>query len=167
MKTRFVALSLGIAVLAGAAATASADEVKPVGLSVRAGLFLPSDSAARDAGSSWFAFGAEFKLRDLVLKGSKNPAELSLSVDYTNKGTFRALPVTLNYTTHRGDLYFTAGAGVSFTQTDTSNTSKFAYVAGLGVDFSKGSNPVFLEVRYFGNEESRINGFGVFVGTRL
>ena len=167
MKTRLVALSFGIAVLCGAAVSANADDAKPVGLSIRAGVFVPSDAVARDAGNSWLAFGAEFKIRDLVTRSASTPAEISVSMDYANKGNFRTLPVTLNYVTHHGDLYYTAGAGVSFVKTAVADSTKFAYQAGIGFDFQKGKNPFFAEVRFLGNEDATLNGFVIYLGTRL
>lgn len=166
MKTRLVTLSFGIAVLSGAAMTANAQEA-PVGLSVRAGLFLPSDAGTRDAGNYWFAFGAEFKLRDLMPSKTGNPSEISVSLDYANKGDFRTLPVTLNYTRHNGDLYYTVGAGISFTKNTTDDNSKFAYQGGIGFDFQKGAHPFFAEVRFLGNEDPKLNGFVFYVGTRF
>lgn len=167
MNTRGLALALSTVVIAGASVAAMADDVKPVGLSVRAGLFVPSDSGVRDAGSSWFGFGADFKLRDVTIRGGSAPSELAISLDYATKGDFRIAPVTLNFTQHRGDLYYLFGAGIGFSKTATADSTKFAYVAGVGFDFSKGANPLFVEVRFHGNEDSTLNGFGVYLGTRL
>ena len=61
---------IGATFLATACATAFAvqgvaQESKPVGLSLRAGVFFPSDSSARAEANAWLAFGAEFKIKDL------------------------------------------------------------------------------------------------------
>ena len=163
MNKRTLALSLATVVLAGVAMAQDA----PVGLSVRVGLFAPTDAAARNGGQSWLAFGADYKLRDLNFRGKHAPAEISLSMDYASKNGFRTLPVLLNYVNHKGETYLILGAGAAFSSDGGSDSTRFAYQAGLGYNLNTGANPTFLEVKYLGNERTVLNGFAVFVGARL
>lgn len=171
---RFAAVSgLAAVLLAGVAASADAQETKPINLSLRAGLFFPSDSKARDEENAWFAFGAEYKLKDLHF-GQYQPgysAALTLSVDHYSQGDFYHTPVLVNYVGRVNQFYYSAGAGLGWTQVpgvlknDTSNL--FAYGLGVGYDFQHGSLPVFIEARYWGSSETKLNGFGVYLGVRL
>ncbi len=163
MNKRIVALTL----VAAALAVPALAQDKPVGISVRIGLFAPSDAAARGAGQSWLAVGADFKLRDLSFRGRHSPSEIGISMDYASKGGFRTLPVLLNYTSHMGETYFTLGAGFAFSNDSTSDSTRFAYQGALGYDFQRGNNPLFVEVKYLGNERAVLNGFAIFLGARL
>lgn len=165
--------AVGALLIAGAATQAAAQESKPMGLSIRAGLFFPSDSAARDEGKTWFAFGGEFRLSDLQL-GAADPAytaHLSVSADFFGKGDYRNVPVLLNYVGRTNELYYSAGAGLGFARlpsgTGTEDKTRFAYQLSIGYDFQQGRNPFFAEAKYFGSSESALSGFGVYIGMRL
>ncbi len=56
---------LAAVALLGLSAVAPAQETQPIGLSIRAGGFFPSNSDARDEADVWFAAGLEYKLKDL------------------------------------------------------------------------------------------------------
>lgn len=159
------------ALIAGAAVPAVAQD-KPAGLSVRLGLFLPTDSSTKSTSDSWFAFGVDYKLGNLTSAGGDHLGKLSLSLDYAGKGSFRTVPFVLNYTIRRGKIYAFAGPGVTFARSDvggstTEDKTDFAYDAGVGLDFDSGENPVFLEGKFMGCSNSSLNGFGVFLGFRF
>ncbi|MBI1757523.1 MAG: hypothetical protein HYR64_10500 [Fimbriimonas ginsengisoli] len=173
MDRRLVAAAAGMAIL-GTAFPAWGQESKPVGLSVKAGLFWPSSSAGRNAGSTWFAGGAEFRVRDASVetKGIGPNSTITASLDYYNKGGFSNMPVLLNVVTHTSEMYYTVGAGVGFNRTPdgsggTDSKTRFAWQAGVGYDFMQGKSPLFVEGKYFGNASSDLNGFGVFVGIHI
>lgn len=171
---KFAICSVAAALLGVAALPGSAQETKPIGLSIRAGLFFPSSSIASDSSKTWFVGGLEYKLGDLAW--SKAPtntmSSYSVSIDYYSQGDFRNVPVLLNYVGRTEQFYFTAGAGFGAVRarinaTDIRNSTEFAYQVGVGYDFVKGATPVFLEAKYFGSAESRVNGFALMVGARF
>lgn len=188
-----VGLAVAASLLAGFPNLAPAQESKPLGLSIRAGGFFPSDSDAKDENDVWFALGLEYKLSDLTLQQDQSVAtHLSLSADWFESGDFRQLPLLLNLVATRNQAYFSVGVGVTFARygrwvtinsgggpsegpfgrTDyeewrTKEDTLFAYSIGLGYQFQQGATPVFLEARYFGCEKSVLNGFAVYAGVRL
>ncbi|HVL38596.1 MAG TPA: hypothetical protein VM328_04310 [Fimbriimonadaceae bacterium] len=151
-----------------AATPADAQVTQSSGISLRAGLFFPSDSAARDEGASWFAFGADYRLGDLQLGMTPGyTAHLSLSADVFSKGDYRNVPVLLNYVGRTSEFYYSAGAGFGFGRVAGEARTRFAYALGVGYDFMQGAMPLFAEAKYFGSSDSALNGFAVFVGIRL
>ena len=66
MNSKILAAAAGV-IAVSAAVPALAQETKPVGLSLRAGVFFPTAGVAKDAGKSWFIGGAEYKLEGLNL----------------------------------------------------------------------------------------------------
>ncbi len=157
------------AVALAAAVPAVAQETKPIGLAIRAGLFFPSDAAAKAVGKNWFAFGLDYKLKDMNVGMGKSGAALSVSLDYQAKGGFTILPVLLNYTLRTTEFYYGFGLGFSSAHSNggAGDKIRFAYGAHVGYDFQTGKTPLFVEVRYFGNERKEFTGFGVYVGVRL
>lgn len=174
MNRKILVTTIGLLAV-GAATSALAQESKPVGLSVRAGLFFPSSSNARDIGKSWFAGGADFRLKDMNLGttgASSSSAELTVSADYYGKDNATTVPVLLNFVGHNNETYYTAGVGVGFnrfpdTAGGTNNTTRLAYQIGLGYNFQQGKSPLFLEARYWGSSNSDLNGVAVYVGIHL
>lgn len=165
---------LSFALLAALVVPVFAQETKPVGLSLRAGLFFPSASVASDEGNTWFIGGLEYKLGDLNFGGvgSRTSSSYSISVDFYNKGDFGSVPVLLNYVGRTEQIYFSAGAGWSsvkrrLTNNTTKTEGEFAYQFSVGYDFVQGATPIFVEARYLGTAESDVNGFGVLVGVRF
>ena len=161
--------------------SAGAQESKPIGLSIRAGIFMPSQSEARDEGKNWIGGGLEFKLRDLGF-GIADPGastSLTASVDFMGMGPFQHIPVMVNYVGRRNEVYWTVGAGIGFVRDEeitsigppaireSRNSTALAYQFGLGYDFQRGRNAVFVEARYIGSGKSVVNGLGLFVGMRL
>jgi hypothetical protein len=161
--------------LGGAFTTsAMAQESKPMGLSVRGGLFFPgADTAKKNGGKQWLGLGVEYKLGDLKYAGENSSfsASYSVSVDYYSKKDFRHVPVMLNYIGRTGGIYYFAGAGLGFTKeketAGTKSRTGFSYQAGVGYEFNRGANPVFVEAKYIGSSRSNLNGLGVFVGIRF
>lgn len=153
------------------AVSAFAQETKPVGLSVRAGVFFPSDSATKTATSkTWFTGGVDYKLKNglpMGTMGTGNAGELSLSVDYFQKGDFRSVPVLVNWTGGQGEIFYSVGAGIGFNKLPGENKSAFAYAAAVGYNFQQGKSPLFIEGRYYGSSKNELRGFGIQLGFRF
>lgn len=169
----------GLAVIALAAlpfaALATQDAtVKPIGLSIRAGVFFPSSNSAQGEGKTWFNGGLEYKIGNLGF-GNAEPgysASYSISVDYYGLGDFRNVPVLLNYVGRVNEFFYSAGAGLGAAKyreglASTKNRTEFSYQVSVGYDFVKGSTPVFLEAKYFGCAKSDLNGFAINLGVRF
>lgn len=168
--------TLGIvAVLAVAtASTAHAQQSATQGLSVRAGMFFPTHSDAKDEGKTWFGVGIERKMGDVAYGmdgGDGFDSSWSLSLDWYGKGGVRSVPLLANFIGRKDQFYYSAGAGISFTRVPTGtghrSGSELAYAFGVGYDFAQGMTAVFVEFRYFGSAESKVNGTGVFAGMRF
>jgi hypothetical protein len=168
MTARIALVPIAMLAFAG---TGFAQESKPLNLSIRAGVFQPSNGSARDEGKSWFAIGAESRIKNLGVSAT-NPGMSSyftISVDSYGKGDFHAVPVLLNYVVRNNELFFTGGAGVSFVDVpgDSANT-RAAFALGAGWDFQKGKTPLFVEAKYFiHSSNDHLNGLGLYVGVRL
>lgn len=150
---------------------ALAEYTKPVGLSVRAGIFFAQGRAADAEGQNWFTAGGEYKLGDLSFKEAGYSAHYSLSLDYYGKGGFTSLPLLLNYVSRTPNFYYSVGAGVASTHVrvggSTSTDTEFAYQLSIGKDFVQSKMPVFVELRYFGNNKTDMNGFALVGGIRF
>lgn len=172
-KTATLAFATFLAL--GIAGNAAAQYQKPLGASIRVGVFYPSNGDARDVeGQGWFAGGIEYKLRDLHfgMGDSKYSASLTASLDYYGKGSFTNIPLLLNYVGRMDSFYYVGGAGVGFGRIPSAlggstNDTEFAFRLGIGYDFVKMTTPFFLEVNYFGGSESRLAGFGIYGGVRF
>lgn len=143
-------------------------------VAVRAGVFFPSDRAARNQSNTWFTIGVEFRLGELNLGMEQDPTSqsfYSVSADYYGSGDFSAVPILINYIGHTGQIYYTAGMGVAFTRQPVpggnSDKAEFAYQLAVGYDFAESTTPFFVEARYFGNANSRLNGFALVAGMRF
>lgn len=168
--TKLATIALGASLIFAGAASVQAQESKPIGLSIRAGLFFPQNGDARDAeGSSWFAGGVELKVKDVNWKGMGEGynGHLSVSLDTIGKGDVKNVPLLLNYTARANEWYYTAGLGVSFSAFDGNDRTRLAYQLGVGYDFTQGKTPFFLEAKYWGSSKSEFTGFGVYAGIRL
>lgn len=176
MNRKILAIVLGSAVVL-AAAVGTAQTTKPMGLSVRAGLVWPTSGYGRSIGRTWFGVGGEYKVSDANFgtmdRGSSGI--FSVSVDYYGKGAASAVPVLVNYVGMRNEMYYTLGAGLAITRDEElvggvmqgRTKTNFAYQLGVGYNFQSGTNPLFVEGRFFGNSNTNLNGIGVFVGIRL
>jgi hypothetical protein len=161
-----IAVGAGLAVMATCAV---AQEIKPVGLSIRAGLFMPTDSNTRATGNGWFAAGVEYKVMErATLTGMDR---VTVSLDYAARNNFRVVPLLANYVRDMGGFYMTAGIGVSFTRRPLAggveDRARFGYQLGVGHNFATSQFPLFVEAKFFGNERSEMNGFGVYAGVRF
>lgn len=169
------ATTLAVVAALGLVSVANAQYVKPLGLSVRLGVFYPSNGDARDIeGQGWFAGGAELKMGNLKFNSAnpKESASWSISLDYYGKGSFSNIPLLVNYVHRNDNFYFSGGAGVGFNHTtdklaNTASNTEFTYQLSAGYDFVKMSTPLFVEVRYFGSSESKLSGFGIYGGFRF
>ncbi len=169
-KTKLVLAAMAVVALV---VPATAQETKPMGLSIKAGIVFPTSSYGRDVGNSWFGVGAEYKLKDMAF-GTMDRAQgahLSLSADWYGKGEASSFPVMLNYVATQNEMYWMAGAGLAFTRDDDAgsgnNKTSIAYGFGVGYNFQSGQNPFFVEARYLGSGRSQLNVFGAYVGVRL
>jgi hypothetical protein len=162
--------AISVMIIAGAAVLAAAQmgDNKPIGLDARVGAFFPIDSGTQGVGNTWLDLGLDFEAKKL-----SPSASLKVSLDYAYRGGFTSLPLLLNYQIRQGPIYAFVGAGGNFNripQDDGTVFSKtnWAYDAGIGYDVMKnGGSPIFVEGRFFGNENSNLNGFAVFLGIRM
>src|SRR5450432_4057947 len=126
--------------LAGLSVLAAAQADKPLGISARVGAFLPSNSTARDAGTSWLDFGIDYTLHEFEPKAAF-ASRLSLSIDYSVRQDFRQIPILINYVYRQSELYYFAGIGGNFTRIPvvggSQDTTHFAYDLGVGYDLLK------------------------------
>lgn len=176
MNRKILATAIGAAAIL-ASVGASAQTTKPLGLSVRAGIVLPMSGYGREIGRTWFGIGGEFKVKDanFGMTDRSSTGILSISADFYGKGSASALPVLLNYVSMQNEIFYSIGAGIAFTRDEDlvggvlqgRNGTNFAYQFGLGYNFQSASNPLFVEGKYFGNGNSRLNAIGLFVGVRL
>jgi hypothetical protein len=168
--TKTIKMMVGAALVLGAAVPAFAQDSKPVGLSLRAGLFVPTDRGVRDVADSWFAGGLDYKLRDMP-SASGQMNSISLSLDFAGKSGYRTVPILANYVVHHDQLYVFGGLGLSFSRFPVGGGSEdkteFAYQVGAGYDFQAGPTPLFVEGKFMGNGRSTLNGFGFFAGIRF
>jgi len=163
---------VGAALIAGAAVPACAQDVmtKPVGLSIRAGIFFPTDRGVRDVSDAWIGGGVDYKLPG-GMNGMGGNSYLTVSLDYASKGDFRVVPVLVNYVVRNNSLYLFGGVGASFSRRPVSDgfddKIRFGYQGGVGWDIQRGEHPIFLEGKFMGTDVSQLNGFGVYLGFRL
>lgn len=162
--------SMAVAAVALVVTPAFAQYQKPAGISVRAGLFLAQGRAEDREGKNWFTVGAEYKLGDLHFTDNQT-ASYSLSLDYYGKGGISAAPLLINYVGRFESFYYSAGAGVAFTHTNfgqgSASDTEFAYQLSVGKDFARGNMPIFVELKYYGNNRSDLNGFALVGGVRF
>ncbi len=150
-----------------------ADYNKPLGLSVRAGIFWTSSDAAKAVeGNRWFLGGLEYKLGDLKYGSDGMNSSYSVSLDYYGKGGWSSAPVLFNVVARQSALYYSAGIGFAFTKTYSNGVSNgsntdFAYQFTLGYDLVKGQQPLFIEGKYFGSGRPDLNGIALAVGIRF
>ena len=89
MKVGVVAMAIG------AAGAANAQTNGPSGFSARLGIFFPTNDLARDLGSTWFAFGGDYKLTRYSVDAPTREtlSYLSISADYYEKDDLRSIPI--------------------------------------------------------------------------
>ncbi|MBN8689751.1 MAG: outer membrane beta-barrel protein [Armatimonadetes bacterium] len=188
MKKTLLLTLCGLAALTSTAFAAG----NPVGGTVRLGLFRPNDGDTRDVtADSWFGFGLDYKLRDVQFGNSPMKYSYMISLDYLNKsadfgslsGDMRTMPILFNVVASMDNgFYYMAGAGVAFTRFSglvltapeargtssvvTENRTKFAYQVGVGYNLP-GQTPLSIDLRYMGNGDKELSGFGLFLGYKF
>ncbi len=168
MKRNVLLAMVGAASILGFAVPANAQESRSMGLSVRLGGFFPTKNDIDD--DLLFSVGLDYKIKDLNFDMSDRNTRtaLTVSADWYGNSEFSNIPVMLNLVASQNQMYYFLGAGVAFLDVDGgSDETNFTYALGVGYNFQQGRTPVFFEAKYFGNSESALNGFGVYVGARL
>lgn len=159
-----------------ASAATFAQTAKPMGVSFRGGLFLPTAQRAKQSGKTWFSFGVDYKLGDLKFASETGQAaSYGISVDFNSKNDFRQTPIVMYYrATLQDNIYYTVGAGFNFTREISTgnnptreNKTGLAYQVGIGMELKGQSMPIFVEAKYMGSSRSQLNGLGVFAGIRF
>jgi hypothetical protein len=173
MNTKHLVLAV-VAVSALTVPSALAQQTGLNGLSARIGAFFPTERAARNQSKTWFGAGLQYKVRDLHVSSSmlSYKAHVAVSIDFYNRDNYRVVPILANYVADLNeDFFYSAGLGVALTRIPSgggsSERARFAYQFGVGYNVYKGSNPVFIEGKFFGNADSAVNGFGLFAGIRF
>lgn len=143
-------------------------------LTVRAGVFMPSDKGTRDlTGQNWFDAGLSYRLIESY------DAELLLDADYikmtekkitdtetTTKGYVIPLLLTLKTKgTSRSPFYYGVGAGGYYTNwqptgTKATTTTKLGGHAVIGLQFDDNFK---AEVRYLYSQEKAVRGAAFFL----
>ena len=145
--------------------------IKPLGLLIRAGFFVPSTGEASVDSKGWITGGAEMSLAGLGLKvpGFGVNTELTFSIDTYNNAGFSSIPILLNVVTKSGDFHITGGAGVSFAKrAGFTSATRFSYQIGAGYTMGA-ATPIVFEVRWRSVEGvgSTLDGFCFTVGVKL
>ena len=81
------------------------------------------------------------------------------------------MPVMLNFVSGK-QIYWSVGVGAGFTrfvQDDGGENDRvrLAYGASLGYNFNNSELPLFVELRYLGNDQPRVAGVGLYLGVRF
>jgi len=156
----------------GMAAISGAQTNGPAGISARLGVTFPTSTIARDISNSWFAFGADYKLKnDLGTAGSGMPAYLSLSADYYSDGGFHSLPVALNYNIRQGQLVFAVGVGATWNHEFGNDVASLGEQVAVTYEFNRSGRtiemPFFVQAKYFHSGNKDLDALGVYVGVRF
>ena len=166
--------ALTVVAAIGMASIASAQYNKPSGISLRGGMFFPSAASAKAEGKTWFGVGIDYKIKDLNYgnMAGQNDTSFVLSVDYYGKGDHSNLPVMLNWVSRSQNIYYSAGGGLGFAKIPngaggTTTSTELSYGFTVGFEFQKSTTPFFVEAKYFGSAESRLNGYGIYAGIRF
>lgn len=175
MNRRMLKAAIGAVALAALAVPAVAQETKPMGLGLRAGILWPTSGGG--SSRTIFGAGADYKLTDLNYGNpdSGMTSHLSLSLDWYGRGEEHAIPLLLNFVGMQNEVYYMAGAGIAFTRDEEvvggvitrRDKTSFAYTLAIGYNFQTSQTPFFLEGRFHGNSNPDLNAIGVYVGVRL
>jgi hypothetical protein len=168
MNKKMLMAALGACAITAAAVPANAQSTTPTGLSLKLGVFWPTDRDVRDATSdTWFDVGLEYRLKDMPVTNEDMKSHLSISLDWANHSDVRIMPILLNYVMDQRQTYWMIGAGAAFNHAPGENNTRFAYQLGLGYNFQQGPTPAFVEARYIGTSESSESGIIFDVGVRF
>jgi hypothetical protein len=172
MQNNIIRIAFGAGLLALVACASAQEPAKPTGLSIRAGVFIPTDTNTRRGGSGWFSAGVEYKMweRQGMMAGQSD--QITISLDYAAKNNFRIVPLLANYVHHTGPVFITGGLGVSFSRRPigggmVEDRTRFGYQVGVGYEFATSQFPLFLEAKFMGNDRAELNGFGIYAGARF
>lgn len=166
-------------ILVAAALLASAmtfgQEAKQIGALVRFGNFRPSELQAKNEGKQWPVFGVQFNLGKQRMGANGSSSGLAISIDGYSKGSLTGIPVMVNQVSANKGIILSAGLGVSFNREakptisglEKKSRMQVAYGFGAGYDLAKYKVPGVLEIRYFGNGYSTLQGFSIGVGLRF
>ncbi len=152
-------------------AMAGAQSNGPTGFSARLGAFLPTNELARDLGSTWFVFGADYKLNSMSasVPATGMQSYFGISADYYSHGGNYDIPVALTYNMRMNQMVYSVGLGPDFRNSgDLTSTG-----VGLGgqvaasYEFGNMPTPVFIQAKYFFSSKPELSGFGVYVGVRF
>ncbi|RYG30973.1 hypothetical protein EON81_23865 [bacterium] len=158
----------GIAAIVAATAAISAAQTNgPTGYSVRVGAYFPN------TGSSAINVGLDYKINTVRLNRTPDNtlnSYLGISLDYYGNSDNGAIPLALTYNVRASQNFvLSAGIGPSFTIGDRSDVD-FGAQVGAAYEFAtegEGSNPIFVQAKYFFGGRSDVSGFAVGVGYRF
>ncbi|AIE86925.1 hypothetical protein [Fimbriimonas ginsengisoli] len=171
MRKSWIAKAAVAASVLACVGVANAQTNGPSGISARIGVFFPTNDLARDIGKTWFAFGADYKLKEIPApEANGHVSYISITGDYYEKDGVRAIPIALNYNIRVNQLVFSAGLGVDFVRIGTSSTGLSGQLGATYEFANSGStsyNPFFVQAKYFFSSKSDLNGFGVYAGYRF
>ncbi len=141
------------------------------GLSLRLGVFLPTNNLASDLGPNWFAIGADYRLGTMSAKTPLTGTEayFGISADYYAHGGDNDLPVALTYNIRQGPVRFFGGIGPDFKNASDLGDTGVGIAEQLGVswDLVTLPMPIFLEAKYFFASDPELSGFGFYAGIRF
>lgn len=157
------------AIVVAAAAISGAQTNGPTGFSVRLGAFFPN------TGDSKLNVGLDYKINSVrvepVRKDGPLPSYLGISVDYYGDGDAFAIPVALTYNVRASrQVVLSAGIGPEFLHASGFDETNLAGQVGASYEFAtegEGSNPIFVQAKYFISRRDGAKGFSVGVGYRF
>jgi len=169
-NSKFIKLGF-VALAAACVAAANADNSGMTGISGRVGIFWPSAGSARDLGTTWFAFGADYKLNTIPVSipGSGLQSYLSLSGDYYAHGGNRDMPFALNFNVRQNQFVFSAGIGPDFRNSGDLTSTGVGIGEQIGVTYELGNmpTPMFIQAKYFMASKPELSGLAAYVGIRF
>ncbi len=168
MRKWWSLLALMVAVAAILPASAQ-EETGNNNLRVRAGVFFPQKSEARDAaGKAWFTFGAEYAFQKMVEPGFEGT--FTISADYMGNKDMQNIPVQVNLVGVFDRFTWTVGAGIGFAK-NVVGDAKTGLTYSVGVSAVLGNTAVPLELgvmwRGMTNVNNQLDGVQVHLQLRL
>lgn len=145
---------------------APAQEAEPLGFTLSAGAFFPSEGRVRRASEdTWFSVDLGYRLQSSEPNETGFYYDLGVSVGYRGSGNNYYIPVHATFTGYLNEQFFyRAGAGVGFPKRGrvfTEDDASFSYSIELGYNFAVGETPIALTVGYAGISRNSVNGFTV------
>lgn len=154
------AAALCLAGIVPARAQGGADSDLNRNWDLRAGFFLPERQSVRSAeGDVFFTIGAERSFYETERwKGT-------ISIDYYGSGKVYNVPIEVNARGESHGLRYGAGAGIGLSHDLTRGITGFTWNVLLGYTLRQGSNPIFVDARYFALETGGdLNGWAFTLG---